>query len=222
MQQRLIVFDCDGTLVDSQHYISESMRRAFGAVGLAPPDFDAVRGVIGLSLDEAVGQLKPDSSPAERDTLVRLYRETFFKLRTKGETEPLYPGCRDCLLLLHAQGDLLGVATGKGRNGLRRILEEHGLFDLFTTLKTADDGPGKPNPGILLQAIDECGVEPARVLMVGDTSFDIEMARNAGVLPIGVDWGYHPSARLEAAGAMAVAENYAELPEIVDRLCPRS
>lgn len=220
--QRLIVFDCDGTLVDSQHFISASMQHAFAAAGREAPAFDAVRAVIGLSLDEAVARLAPDLDDDERVAMVRAYRDAFFELRTNGEPEPLYPGCRECLLELHAGGDLLGVATGKGRRGLRAILEAHGLFDLFTTLKTADDGPGKPNPEILLLAMAECGVGPDRTLMVGDTTFDVELAVNAGIRAIGVDWGYHPASSLRAAGAVEVAESYAALPGILDRICPRS
>lgn len=202
---RLAVFDCDGTLVDSQHSIVACMKAAFGAAGLALPEADAVRRVVGLPLAEGVGRLAPLLAIAECARVAELYKEAFLDLR-KGAplAEPLYPGVRDLLDTLAGEGVLLGVATGKGQRGLRITLEQHGLLQRFVTLQTADDAPGKPNPAMLRQAMAAVGAAPSQTAMIGDTTFDILMARGAGTAAIGVAWGYHPPEELHAAGAHAV------------------
>jgi len=202
---RLAVFDCDGTLVDSQHSIVACMKAAFGAAGLALPEADAVRRVVGLPLAEGVGRLAPLLAIAECARVAELYKEAFLDLRKAAPlAEPLYPGVRDLLDTLEGEGVLLGVATGKGQRGLRITLEQHGLLQRFVTLQTADDAPGKPNPAMLRQAMAAVGAAPSQTAMIGDTTFDILMARGAGTAAIGVAWGYHPPEELHAAGAHAV------------------
>ncbi len=200
---KLVVFDCDGTLVDSQHMIVAAMEGAFAECDLPGPVRSDVLGVVGLSLGEAVRRLAPDARPSGVDALAEAYKRAFAALRQdRAHLEPLYPGVRETLVALARAPDvLLGVATGKSRRGLNAVLEREGLTDLFVTLQTADTHPSKPHPAMLRAAMAEVGAVPHRTLMVGDTTYDIGMARDAGARAIGVGWGYHPVAELEAAGA---------------------
>lgn len=211
---RLIVFDFDGTLVDSQHAIARAMGEAFGAHGLEAPAVDAVRRVVGLKLELAVARLLPD--PADMATaavVAEAYRRAFFAIRARPDHhEPLFPGARDALERLDTAEVCLGIATGKNRRGLLAGLEHHGLARYFATLQTADDGPGKPHPGMLRRAMDETGAGPAETVLIGDTTFDMEMAGNAGVAALGVAWGYHPPAELTASGAARVIDHFDDLP----------
>ncbi len=147
------------------------------------------------------------------------YRKAFQTLRGDATVEePLYPGIPELLDRLDADGWLLGIATGKGRPGLSRTLEVHGLEGRFVTLQTADVAAGKPDPEMLHRASSESGVDLGRVIMIGDTSYDILMARNAGVVAVGVAWGYHPKDALRAAGADAIVDHAAEIHPVADRL----
>jgi phosphoglycolate phosphatase len=202
----LVVFDCDGTLVDSQHMIVAAMERAFAVFGLPSPGRSSILSVVGLSLEPAVSRLLPTGNVLDVTALAEAYKGAFGDLRRDREhQEPLYPGVRETLLALAGErATLLGVATGKSRRGLAAVLEREGLADLFVTLQTADTHPSKPHPAMLLAAMAEAGVDNKRTLMVGDTTYDITMARDAGTRAIGVGWGYHPVADLEAAGAHRV------------------
>ncbi len=213
---RLAVFDCDGTLVDSQHLILQAMTAAFAALGREPPPAAGVRRVIGLSLAECMVRLAPEESPDHHSRLVAAYKDAFFALRRDPDLhEPLFPGAIEALEALEAAGFLMGVATGKARRGLAAVLERHGLGRFFHTLQTADDGPGKPHPSMLLRAMAETGAAPADTVMVGDTTFDMTMARGASVAAIGVAWGYHDPAELLAAGAHALIDSFAELEPLL-------
>ncbi|SDD78901.1 HAD-IA family hydrolase [Rhodospira trueperi] len=210
---RLVVFDVDGTLVDSQHNIVEAMRMACAAVGLAAPSDEATRSVIGLSLGEAVARVTPGASELDRRRVEASYKEAFATLRLRPDHhEPLFPGVHAVLDALEAVGCVLGLATGKSRRGVASVIERHGLEGRFVTVRTADDGPGKPHPAMMREAMAEAGVEPDSTAMVGDTTFDIEMARAAGADPLGVAWGYHPPTALMAAGARLVLPDFAALP----------
>lgn len=218
---RLAIFDCDGTLVDSQFGILNAMRSAWTSHGLAAmvPDIAAVRRIVGLPLAEAIARLHPAGTSADHGALVEFYKEAFFLQRQDpAHEEPLFPGAREALLQLSRQGYLLGVATGKSRRGLIATLDRHGLTDLFDVLKTADDGPGKPNPDILLDAMQELGVAPQDTVMIGDTIFDIQMARSAQAYALGVDWGYHDPAELHAAGAHGSLAAFGDLIPWLDAL----
>ncbi len=216
---RLVVFDCDGTLVDSQHAIVAAMQTAFDAHGLAAPGALAVRRTVGLRLDEAVAQILPAGAEHHLQRVVATFREAATDLHAHPDhREPLYPGTREVLDALAARGFALGVATGKSRRGLITTLERHDILPLFDTLKTADDGPGKPNPRILLDAMAETGATPNTTIMIGDTTFDVAMAVRARALSIGVAWGYHETNELVAAGAPRIAERFADLPEIIAEL----
>jgi phosphoglycolate phosphatase len=215
---RLAVFDCDGTLVDSQHVIVTCMAAAFSAEGLTPPTPEAVRRVIGLPLVECMAKLSPLEQAARHSRLTEAYKDHFFVLRQKPDhLEPLFEGALEALTTLEDAGWVLGVATGKARRGLLAVLERHGLEARFATLQTSDIGPGKPHPAMLERAMAEVGVSPADTVMIGDTSFDMLMARSAGAGALGVSWGYHPVAELEAAGAQAIVERFADLPAAMAR-----
>ena len=209
---RLAVFDCDGTLVDSQHNIVAAAAAAWREYGLEPPSPSRVRRGIGLPLGEAVTRLRPGGGPAEIESLCTLYKQAFQTLRQQPDhMEPLYPGALQALEELAISGTLLGVATGKSRRGLLNTLERHGLLDSFVVLKTADDAPGKPNPHMLLDAMAETGARPETTVMIGDTVFDMAMARSARTRAVGVSWGYHERAELATAGAHTVIDSFGDL-----------
>lgn len=212
---KLAVFDMDGTIIDSQRMIVAAMDMAFAGLGLTPPTKEETLSIVGLSLPVAVARLAPACTGAEVDRLVEGYRGAFLQMRreTGGEAAaPLYPGARDALTRLAARDEvLMGVATGKAMRGLLHALDSHALAPLFQTLQTADGHPSKPHPAMLLDALAETGAEAADAVMVGDTEFDMEMARAAGMTGIAVTWGYHPEARLRAAGAHHVIRSWDEL-----------
>jgi len=213
---RLALFDCDGTLVDSQHAIVAAMSVAWQREGLPAPDGAAVRRVVGLSLVEAVAALAPELAPARHQRLADHYRDAFMAARGRHQDhETLYPGMREALEQLDQAGLLLGVATGKSLAGLHTVLQRHQLARHFVTLQTADQGPGKPDPAMVERALTETGVVAAAAVMIGDTTYDIEMARRAGVAAIGVAWGYHEPAALREAGADRIVASAAELVEAV-------
>ncbi len=222
---RLAIFDFDGTLVDSQHAIQTCMESAFAQAGLRPPALSQTHRVIGLPLERCMALLAPESDAATHLRLVDGYKEAFFALRTDGGmVEPMFPGAREALDALAADGWLLGIATGKARRGLDAVLASHSLADRFVTLQTADRAPGKPDPTMIHWALDEAGVAHADAVMIGDTSYDMAMAKAAGVGAIGVVWGYHRPEDLTAAGADRLATACGELPGLVralwgDRTC---
>jgi phosphoglycolate phosphatase len=210
-----VVFDCDGTLVDSAHSIIEAMSMAWVVEGLsAPPTGNDVRSIVGLQLIEAIERLHPEGAALEHERLVQHYKDAFLKIRNRPDhDEPLYEGAREVIDALDSAGVLLGIATGKSRRGLEATLERHGLLDRFVSLKTSDDGPGKPNPTILLDAMRELGAEPENTVMIGDTVFDVTMAVNAKVTSIGVNWGYHEVSDLRSAGAEMILQSFHQLED---------
>lgn len=211
---RLVVFDVDGTLVDSQADILASMKAAFESVSQPVPDRDAVLGIVGLSLHVAMQRLAPDAGRDVHHALEDAYKDAYMRLRASRGTvasSPLYPGAREMLERLSGDpGMLLGVATGKSRRGLDKLLQGHGMQGLFVTEQVADFHPSKPHPSMLQAALSETGVSQGQAVMVGDTSYDMEMARAAGVAAIGVGWGYHDRAALAAADV--VIDSFEALP----------
>ncbi|HYC05743.1 MAG TPA: HAD-IA family hydrolase [Azospirillaceae bacterium] len=213
---KLALFDCDGTLVDGQHAIVAAMNAAFDGAGLARPDPNAVRRVVGLPLVEGVARLAPGLDPARHVALSDAYKAVFRANREAGAyAEPLYDGAVAALDRLEEAGFLLGVATGKSRRGLLAVLEHHGLLRRFVTLQTSDIAPGKPHPEMVFRAMAEAGVERAGTVVIGDTTFDMQMAANARVRAVGVSWGYHEPAELTASGAARLCERYEEVPDAV-------
>lgn len=216
MSLRLAVFDCDGTLVDGQASICTAMDRAFAAHALPAPDRHEVRRIVGLSLPVALRHLVPEAGEELCHALTESYKEAYRTAREAGElSEPLYDGIAALIEELHADGWLLGVATGKSDRGLSHILAAHSLTRFFSTLQTADRHPSKPHPAMLEAALAECLAGPEACVMIGDTGYDMEMARAAGVRAIGVDWGYHTADELREAGAAAVALDAAHLRELL-------
>lgn len=212
MTLRLAIFDCDGTLIDSQHSIVAAMQSAFEAVALPCPARAECLSIVGLSLPEAMAQLLPEAAPAFHADLAEHYKRAFHDLRGSGQLrEPLYDGVAALLDALEADGWLLAIATGKSDRGLRLALEQLDMSGRFISLQTADRHPSKPHPSMIEAALADAGVAREQAVMIGDTSFDMAMARAAGVRALGVGWGYHPPEALLAAGAQSVAMDSAQL-----------
>lgn len=213
---RLVVFDVDGTLVDSQDHIAHAMGYAFDQVGLPRLPKARVLSIVGLSLPVAVADLVPEVDSVTQARIVAGYRDSFMRARLAGPA-PLYPGALDCLDRLAARDDvILAVATGKSRRGLDAMISAHGLEGRFLSLQTADGHPSKPHPAMLQAALAETGVPADRAVMVGDTSFDMAMAGAAGLAGFGVAWGYHPRPALSAAGAACVLEDFPALTKAIE------
>jgi phosphoglycolate phosphatase len=217
---RLVVFDLDGTLVDSQHAIVASMRAAFESQDLRPPEASAVRSVIGLPLDVSIERINPDVRGLLTQRVAEAYKHHAHVVLGAGAggPEPLMPGTRAMLDRMDAAGTLLAIATGKGRRGLHSVLEAHGLRNRFVSLQSADDAPGKPDPTMLRQAIAEAGAEIVDTVMIGDTVFDLQMAHNANVKSIAVSWGYHQVGQLNSAGPDAMIDHFDQLDTVIDNL----
>jgi phosphoglycolate phosphatase len=214
--KRLAIFDCDGTLVDSGAPIYAALKVSLEQNGFDVPPPGVSRRVIGLSLTEAMAALLPQASSEQHRALTEDYRRAFMQLRAAGQVEePLFEGVLDLLDALEADGWLLAVATGKSERGLRHCLVHHGIHARFASLQTADRHPSKPHPSMVEQAIAEAGAAPGTAVVVGDTSFDMAMATNAGALGIGAGWGYHNSDELIEAGAIAVAATPVEVLSLI-------
>ncbi|MEP5759190.1 MAG: HAD-IA family hydrolase [Litoreibacter sp.] len=218
---KLAIFDVDGTLIDSLAHIKGAMHDAFVACDLAAPTEREVRGIIGLSLFEAVDRLYPGLEEARVDAVVEAYKASFMKTRetqTTDATAPLFPGARAILEQLQSRDTLLlAVATGKSRRGLVKMLEAHALEGVFVSTQVADDHPSKPNPSMVRQCLLETGVEAHDAVMIGDTTFDLEMGRSAGVKTVGVDWGYHDTDALRPFADEIIFE-FDTLPGALDKL----
>jgi phosphoglycolate phosphatase len=204
---RLAIFDCDGTLVDSGATIYAALSETFRQRGFEIPAQRIARRVIGLSLVEAMAGLLPEASRDEHAELAEQYKRNFMALRAAGQVEePLFDGVLELLDALEEDGWLLAVATGKSDRGLKHCLDLHDIHARFVSLQTADRHPSKPHPSMGEHAMADAGAAPERTIVVGDTSFDMAMAANAGATGIGAGWGYHDVEDLIAAGAVAVAE----------------
>ncbi|WP_368186385.1 HAD-IA family hydrolase [Aestuariibius sp. HNIBRBA575] len=216
---RLVIFDVDGTLVDSQADIAGAMRLSFAAAGLPAPTHDDVLSIVGLSLPEAMRLLHPSGADADIDRLVVGYKDAYMTLRAEigaDQSSPLYPGVRQVLDDLKARDDvLLALATGKSKRGLDKLIEGHQLHGYFQSQQVSDFHPSKPNPSMIFTAMSECGVDAAQTVMVGDTTFDMDMARAAKVPGIGVDWGYHPA---EMLGTPHIISHMSQLPGLLPKI----
>jgi len=211
-KNRLAVFDCDGTIVDSQHAIIHAMRSAFARFDMPEPSHEAIRRLVGLPLEQAFAILVPQQPATRYEELRTAYAIAWRKIQSDNIiSEPLYPGLLAAIEALRQDGWWLGIATGKSRRGLDETLHRHGLSEYFVTLQTADRASGKPHPQMLLQAMDETGVHAEDTVMIGDTTYDMEMSRNARVRAIGVAWGYHGAAELLAGGAEMVLNECSDI-----------
>jgi phosphoglycolate phosphatase len=213
---RLAIFDCDGTLVDSGAPIYAALSETFALHGLDLPPPEVSRRVIGLSLIEAFAALLPEHSAEQHAQFAEDYKHAFWKLRAAGQVEePLFDGVLELLDALEDDGWLLAVATGKSDRGLKHCLDSHGIHARFVSLQTADRHPSKPHPSMVEHAMADAGAVPETTIVVGDTSFDMAMAAAAGAAPIGAGWGYHEADELIAAGAVAVAERPLEVLSLI-------
>jgi phosphoglycolate phosphatase len=209
----LVIFDCDGTLVDSQNAIVASMEFAFRAHGVEPPPRAEILSIVGLSLPRAVEVLMPNHPVKLAHQISESYKTGFgATIIDESKRDPLFPGADLIVEKLAATSDItLGIATGKSMRGVHRLLDREDWRAHFATIQTADNAPSKPDPGMILQAMAETGAEPETTIMIGDTTYDIDMARAAGVHAIGVTWGYHPVASLEKSGAHVIVEDFIDL-----------
>lgn len=216
----LIIFDCDGTLVDSQDTILHGLQVGFDAVGLPMVSRAEALSIVGLSLERAFLTLVGEENAHHVAAMARAYRTSKVERRAAGEDhDPLYPGALKALDRLAQREDvLLGIATGKARRGVDHMVEVHGLHGRFVTIQTADTSPSKPHPDMVLRAMAETGAEPQRTVMIGDTSFDMEMARSAGTHALGVTWGYHDQNRLVGGGAERVIDHFDDLDGALESL----
>jgi phosphoglycolate phosphatase len=218
MTNRLAIFDCDGTLVDSGSTIYTALAETFRGRGMDVPAPAICRRVIGLSLHEAMAALLPDAAVEQHVQLAEDYKRAFMSLRVAGRVEePLFEGVLELLDTLEADGWLLAVATGKSDRGLKHCLELHRIHARFTSLQTADRHPSKPHPSMVLEAIAEAGAAPETTIVVGDTSYDMAMAAAASASGIGAGWGYHAPEELLAAGAVAVAKQPLDVLKLIER-----
>ncbi len=216
---RLAAFDLDGTLIDSAASIVTGIRACWSACGFPDIADDAARRVIGLPWEELVQVLLPGSGAAEIALIRAYYNDVAAGLRpAPPRDEKPFSGAAEALAALEAEDTLLAIVTSRGNHRVHDILSECGFAGRFLCVKTVDHGPGKPNPFLLRQAMEEAGVEPCDTVMVGDTTFDVMMARNAGTAAVGVSWGVHPGHELTAAGAHRIAESWAEVPDLVRAL----
>lgn len=213
----LAVFDIDGTLVDSRALIHEATASAARRLGLAEPSYDVVRQTVGLSLHEAMRVVQPDLTDPELAEFVAGF-QAFFRARYEaGHEEPLYAGVEDTLRRLKRDGWRLALATGQNRRGVARNMARAGWADLFVSTHCAEDGPGKPDPAMLIAAMTACGACAATTVMIGDTGHDHRMAVAAGAAAQGVGWGFHTAQEQIAAGAVHVALDLPDLEAALDR-----
>jgi phosphoglycolate phosphatase len=207
---RLLVFDWDGTLMDSEARIVASASTAIADLGLPARTPEAIRGIIGLGLPEAMEALYPGLSQDTYARLVDRYRAHF--LAEGGTPMPLFPAVRETLEGLRGEGYVLAVATGKSRRGLERALEETGLGDLFAATRCADESRSKPHPQMLLEVMAAVGFGAGETLMIGDSEYDLQMAIHAGVAGVGVGYGVKGCERLLDYAPLACFDTIAELP----------
>ncbi len=217
---KLAIFDVDGTLVNSSAMIAASLTTAFRAEGLPVPDRTRMMSIVGLSLFEAMKTLAPDESHAAHERLGAAYKQAFWEHRAAGNhTEDLFEGAHELLAKLRARDDvMLGIATGKSRRGVAHLIEKHRFEGWFSTVQTSDDHPSKPHPSMIVRALSDTGLRPEAAIMIGDTSYDIAMARAAGVGAAGVAWGNHATAELAMSGAHTISNDFKELERHLDSL----
>ena len=215
---RLVIFDLDGTLIDSEALIVQTVGEAFRAVNEPIPDEEAIRAISGITARDALAILAPQADPARVDVLLESY-VTHYQARTASSREPMFSGAAQALERLQAAPEtILAVATGKGYQSAVTLLEHHGIIGRFNSIETPTHNRGKPDPQMLETAMEKAGVDAARTVMVGDTVHDMRMAKAGKVKAIGVAWGYHAIDDLREAGADIVLEDFAELDAAVDDL----
>ena len=204
----LLVFDWDGTLIDSTAVIVASLRAACRSLGLPAPSDERARYIIGLGLNDALAHVLPDVDPAEYPRVAEHYGHHF---RQRDPATPLFPGAEEALRALNETGHLLAVATGKSRRGLDRALAKTGLETVFHATRCGEESASKPHPGMLIDLIDMLDTKPSKTLMIGDTTHDLQMAISAGVASVAAAYGAHPREQLMALQPLACIDQPREL-----------
>lgn len=208
----LVIFDYDGTLVDSHAGFHRAFAAAFVALGMEPPEEEETRALIGLPLREAVSRFLPSPSREVLSEFSRAMRAARDFMRSNNQPpDRLVPGTRVVLEMFERAEILMAIATNKSRHGLEESLQQHDIDKFFVATRTADDCSPKPNPDMVEELLAATGVEPDYAVVIGDTTVDMDLAHNAGVAAIGVTWGFHDARTLIDGGAMAVIDRYAEL-----------
>ncbi|WEX78718.1 HAD-IA family hydrolase [Sinorhizobium numidicum] len=217
---KLVLFDCDGTLVDSAGLIHEVMARTFEAFDRPRPTSDATKAIIGLTLDIAIARLLGQDHVDNRATAMTAHYKAIFG-SVRGEQdfhELLFPGIAEMMQSLTARDELLiGAVTGKSRQGLTHIAATHGFDKIFFVSRTADDCPSKPHPAMVMECCAEAGVDPKDTIVIGDAIYDMQMAKAAGADALGVAWGYASMRELTEAGADHIARVPADIIEWMER-----
>ncbi|MGW9232938.1 HAD family hydrolase [Pseudorhizobium sp. NPDC055634] len=217
---KLVLFDCDGTLVDSVSLIHETMRRTFLHFKKPEPKVSDTKAIIGLTLDIAIARMLGRAHSGDEEMAMMAYYKSLFSevRRDLDFREPLFPGIRELIDRIGPRDDLLiGAVTGKSRRGLDLIMETHGFERYFAVSRTADDCPSKPHPAMVTECCDETSMVPGVTIVVGDAIYDMQMAKSAGATAIGVSWGYASVEELWNAGADAVVDHPGELLAHIDR-----
>ena len=214
----LIIFDLDGTLIDSVALIVATVSDAFSAINEPVPTETAIRSISGISAPEAMAILAPGAGAARVEKIVESYRSHYHR-RAGVAREPMFAGALEALDRLQQRPDtILAVATGKGYRGAVTLLERHNVLDRFHSIETPDHNRGKPDPQMIETAMRKAGASKAETIMIGDTVHDMRMAKAAGVKALGVAWGYHEVTELNAAGADMIIENFDQLDQAIDEL----
>lgn len=215
---KLVLFDCDGTLIDSAHIIHRSMERTFDDAGLDAPQLHQTKSIIGLTLDVAIARMLQRPVDDQVLMMATRYRQHNLALRSEGPLhEPFFDGVWDVLQTLIRQDEiLLGIVTGKSRRGLDALIDLHDLGGAVIASRTADECPSKPHPAMVLECCADTGIEPSQTFVIGDAVYDMQMARSAGATAIGVSWGYSNSTALTETGAHHVVDNPGELMPLIN------
>ncbi|MGA9657922.1 MAG: HAD-IA family hydrolase [Asticcacaulis sp.] len=220
---KAVIWDVDGTLVDSRSSIFRAAVEAAHIINIDPPTYDQVRAIVGLSLFDALAMMRPDLSHEVIAAYTHEFQQSFLRFHSEpGFSEDLYPEAQATLRHLKSQGWLMGMATGNSRRGVTRCLHTHDWHDLFDVTFCADDSHSKPHPQMLQLNLEALGIAPHEAVMVGDASHDMKMARQAGVHAIGVSWGFHTVDELHQAGAQDIVHNFEELTARLTALSSQS
>jgi phosphoglycolate phosphatase len=214
----LIIFDMDGTLIDSVALIVETVTDAFSSINEPVPTETAIRAISGITAHDAMRILAPQAEAKRVEQILDSYR-SHYRERAGINREPLFAGALAALDRLQERKDtILAIATGKGFRSATTLLERHSLLDRFHSIETPDHNRGKPDPQMVHTAMEKAGATKAETVMIGDTTHDMRMAKSAGVKALGVAWGYHEVTELNAAGADMVIENFDQLDKAIDEL----